>query len=370
MTPPTVTLRAPSGTAIGTPVVLQNGTTVYVDADGLIEVPSLNVTSLLNAGFELTTSSVGGTPNNEPNTVVERDDDGSAAFEDVTIDGDLDVAGNINNALAVINKTGVTIDAGKLVAVSGLDATSGKPKIVLADADVAAHDDVYVTTAAIETDDEGHVYKGALSAADLNTNSASTAGDPVYLSATAGAFAHTAPTGATARVQPVGFVVVKSATLGQILWLISQTRAIGTNELQALAVSQAKIEAASLDGTVVKVSAADAVIGAIPVIFEIAIAAGALAAKNVVMTHKVRVLDASVVLEGAGVANTVLVVGNGATAITDTMAVSGSDKALVRAATIDDAAQDIAAGGSLRVTTSVGASQPACRVRVLAVRVA
>jgi hypothetical protein len=38
---------------------------------------------------------------------------------------------------------------------------------------------------------------------------------------------------------------------------------------------------------------------------------------------------------------------NGASAITNAMAASGSDQALVRAATIDDAAYEIAAGGTL-----------------------
>lgn len=150
---------------------------------------------------------------------------------------------------------------------------------------------------------------------------------------------------------------------------VTTTRA-GVTAIGAGKVTNAMVLPAALDGTVAKVHAADGVIGAIPVLFRIDVAAGALAAKNVVMTHKVRVLDAFVVLTGAGVANTVLTVGNGATAITDTMAVSGADKALVRAATIDDAQQDIAAGGSLRVTTTVGATQPACSVYVWAVRIA
>jgi len=128
--------------------------------------------------------------------------------------------------------------------------------------------------------------------------------------------------------------------------------------------------AGSLDGTVVKVGADDNVIGAIPLLFRVVIAAGALAAKNVLMTNKVRVVDAWLVLTGAGVATTTLTVGNGATAITDAMAASGAAKALVRAATIDSAAHEIAAGGSLRVTSLTGATQPAAIVYVLAERVA
>lgn len=144
----------------------------------------------------------------------------------------------------------------------------------------------------------------------------------------------------------------------------------GVTAIGAGKVTQAMHVAASEDGTVVKVGADDNVIGAIPLLFRVAIAAGALATKNILMTHKIRVVDAWVVLTGAGVVNTVLAVGNAGTAITDTMAVSGADKALVRAATIDDAQHEIAAGANMSITTTVGATQPACIVYVLAQRVA
>lgn len=126
---------------------------------------------------------------------------------------------------------------------------------------------------------------------------------------------------------------------------------------------------ATLNGAKAAVVAADALIGGIPLIFQIDIAAGALAAKNVVMTHKIRVIDAWLVLTGAGVATTTIVVGNGANAITDVMAASGSDGDLVRAATIDDDYHEIIATGSLRVTSETGATQPDCIVYVLAERV-
>ena len=126
---------------------------------------------------------------------------------------------------------------------------------------------------------------------------------------------------------------------------------------------------ATLNGNKVAVVAADAVVGGIPLIFQIDIAAGALAAKNVVMTHAIRVLDVWVVLTGAGVATCVLTVGEGANDITDDIAVSGSDTDIVRAAEIDDDNHEIGAQGSLRVTTSVGATQPDCIVYVLAQRI-
>lgn len=127
---------------------------------------------------------------------------------------------------------------------------------------------------------------------------------------------------------------------------------------------------AELDGNNVAVSGNVNVDGAIPVLHRIDIAAGALADTDVVLTDKTRVIDAWLVLRGAGVASTTLQVKNGATAITNAMAASGSDQALVRATTIDDASWEIAAGGTLRVTSASGASQPAATVYVFGVKVA
>src|SRR5258708_6530264 len=82
--------------------------------------------------------------------------------------------------MRVINKSSSSIAANKLVAISGYDVTSKKPKIVLADADVAGHMDVYVTKAAIANNTVGDVYKGFLSPATLDTSGVTTVGDPVY----------------------------------------------------------------------------------------------------------------------------------------------------------------------------------------------
>lgn len=144
----------------------------------------------------------------------------------------------------------------------------------------------------------------------------------------------------------------------------------GVTAIGAGKVTQAMVSPNTLTATVAANNAADNVIGSIPVVFRINIAAGALATKNVVMTHKVMVIDAYVVLAGAGVANTVLTVGSGANIITNTIDVSGSDTAVIRATTINDANQTIAAGGDLRVVTTVGATQPACVVYVTALRIA
>lgn len=126
---------------------------------------------------------------------------------------------------------------------------------------------------------------------------------------------------------------------------------------------------ATLKGTDAAVVADVNVIGGVPILFRIDLAAGANADTNVTMTHKIRVINAWLVLRGAGVASCVLTVKSTGNAITDGMAASGADTTVVRAGTIDDANYEIAAAGVLRVTSSGGASQPAATVYVLAIRV-
>lgn len=142
------------------------------------------------------------------------------------------------------------------------------------------------------------------------------------------------------------------------------------SSLASNAVVAGSITDAILTGAKVATVADDNVVGGLPVVHRIDITAGALAETDVTLTHKTRVIDAWVVLRGAGVANTTLKVQNGATTITDAMDVSGSDKALIRAATLDDAQWEIAAAGTLRVKTETGATQPAATVFVLGLRVA
>lgn len=134
--------------------------------------------------------------------------------------------------IRVINKTGVAISADKLVAISGYDVTSKLPKVVLADADGAdLATDVYVALAAISDGKTATVYKGGNSAATLNTNFG-TVGDPVFLDIVAGAFTGTQPTALNARVQVVGYTMVKSATVGQIKWDIKPPTKFASNDVQ------------------------------------------------------------------------------------------------------------------------------------------
>ena len=150
------------------------------------------------------------------------------------------------NGIKVINSTGSDIAADKLVAVVGYNTTNKLPKIVLADANDATHKDVYVTLATIGNGDEGFVYKGGLSAATLNTSSVSAAGDPVYLSETAGGFTATAPYG-TSSVLPVGWVIADSSTVGQIHWHIGEPERV---DLETEVVTAANTITAAENGKV------------------------------------------------------------------------------------------------------------------------
>lgn len=88
---------------------------------------------------------------------------------------------------------------------------------------------------------------------------------------------------------------------------------------------------------------------------------------DVTVAEKIRVLDVWCVATAAGGASDTIIVKNGTTAITDAMDLNVSDKVIARAGTIDDAAHEIDADGTLRVS---GASAVTCEVYVLAIRVA
>jgi hypothetical protein len=134
--------------------------------------------------------------------------------------------------LRVRNASGAAIATDKVVALTTLYTTGGIPLVVLADADNPAHRDLYVTAAAINDGAEGFVYKAGLSEANLDTNSVAAAGDLVYLSGTAGAFAVSAPMTSVQSAVVVGTVVVKSATVGQILWHIRNGAPLAGHALQ------------------------------------------------------------------------------------------------------------------------------------------
>ncbi len=148
---------------------------------------------------------------------------------------------------------------------------------------------------------------------------------------------------------------------------------IQTAQLANGAVTEGKIDPASLTGLVAKVVANANVIGGIPVLHRINIAGGAAGNTDVVLTHKTRIIDVWAVHTAAGEAGDTIQVFNGAAAITNAMDWKDGDKVVVRAGEIDDAAHEVAAGGTLRVTTTdndAGGDVGAGIVYVLGIRVA
>jgi hypothetical protein len=127
-----------------------------------------------------------------------------------------------------------------------------------------------------------------------------------------------------------------------------------------------------LDGANAANVAAANVIGGIPVQHIVVVPAGTTGDVDVVLTHKTRVTDVHLVkTTAAGGGAGTIQVKNGATAISNAMSIDIADTTIARATTIDDAAHDIAAGGTLRVTRTRSAStSEACIVYVSGLRVA
>ncbi len=142
----------------------------------------------------------------------------------------------------VYNETGGTLAAGSLVYFSGYDEATGKRNIVLADADGATgiRQADGVLRAALDTATEGQVFSDyRLTSQDT---SGGAEGDPVYLSATAGGWTRTKPTGADDLVQVVGHIAVVHASAGVVeINLDGSPEKIGTDQLQDDAVTEAKI---------------------------------------------------------------------------------------------------------------------------------
>lgn len=146
--------------------------------------------------------------------------------------------------LSVYNGSGSPMTAGQLVYVSGWSETQGLPLITLADADAGGARAQYVLGADLADATAGTAYK-QYRFTGVDTDAASAAGDPVYLHTTAGGWTLTAPSGGDDIVQIVGHVAV-DAVAGEIEFNLSyerHTKGVGTNELQDLAVTAAKIAA-------------------------------------------------------------------------------------------------------------------------------
>lgn len=137
----------------------------------------------------------------------------------------------------------------------------------------------------------------------------------------------------------------------------------------ALATPLTGTSVGSLTGNNVATVTDANVIGGIPVIFRIDVA-DASANTDVIVTNKIRVLDAWGVNTGIGAHATADTwqVKNGATAISDAVAKTATVNAIKRISTIDPAAADIAAGGTLRIA-AVKSTNAAVTVYIKAIRV-
>lgn len=266
--------------------------------------------------------------------------------------------------LTVKNVFAGSLAVGDLVYVNGtttLPATGTDPvaTVTKADADAAGAAKVatYVVTKAMAQNAFGKVGK-YLVARGLNTSSYATVGDPVYLSTTAGGSTPTAPT--LGNVQVVGYVAVKSATAGIIVYNLNSNPVVTTG---ALSGGAAGLVADQATGAILASN-----IG-IPVRLTLTIADGAGAPANIDFTglpFKCRVRNVTVIkTTNAGGAGDTITVHNGTTgnAITDAMSINVADKAVVRAASLDDAFYDIAAGATIRVLRNkASANNVACVV--------
>lgn len=173
---------------------------------------------------------------------------------------------------------------------------------------------------------------------DLQVNGVTVVGTPVYYTANANPALRL---GVVATALFAGYALEAQVAPGIVQVKISEASGIS------------QVPANTLAGTVVGNGADSNVIGTIPLLFQIPIVGGAAGNTDVLSTHKIRVVDAwAIHTGGAGEPNDTIQVFNGAGAITDAMAWIGADTALVRAAQIDDTNHEIAAGGTLRVTTT------------------
>lgn len=135
-------------------------------------------------------------------------------------------------------------------------------------------------------------------------------------------------------------------------------------------IGEDRLTAAELTGRIAAVVANANVIGGIPVLFRIDVA-DASGDTDVVVTHKIRVLDAWALNTGIAAHATLDTwqVKNGANAISDAVAKTATVNAVKRISTIDPARHEIAAAGTLRITAAKN-TNAAVTVYVLAVRVA
>lgn len=141
--------------------------------------------------------------------------------------------------LPFINKSGSTLALGALVYVSGRDLTSGLASVSLADPASQGKRAQWIVQAATLNNAQGMLVLQQVLTGQ-NTN-AGNVGDPVYLSATPGAYTLTNPAAAGTISQQVGNITVKAVSGSINLELLQNAVpvAISTNEIVPLSVTGA-----------------------------------------------------------------------------------------------------------------------------------
>ena len=122
-----------------------------------------------------------------------------------------------------------------------------------------------------------------------------------------------------------------------------------------------------MDGRIVRAMDDGEDFGFIPVMMRIDTATGGTNSVSLTMERKFTVIDAHAVLKAAGTTSDAYQVFNGSNAISDAVDISSAaDTDIVRIGKINDANMEIAAGGTLKVTSTGGnTDNPALSVYVL-----
>lgn len=120
-----------------------------------------------------------------------------------------EVLGGSADRLTVRNASGLAMDKADLVYISGYNAGDDCPEVTLADADDPMKLATHVLLADIADGSTGDV---AAYAVVVDDTSGLSVGDPLYLSATAGDWASSSPTGDAQTVQVIGVVQTVGAS--------------------------------------------------------------------------------------------------------------------------------------------------------------
>ena len=146
--------------------------------------------------------------------------------------------------------------------------------------------------------------------------------------------------------------------------------AVTTVKILNANVTLAKLAAEAVNGAKVAESADGDVLGAVDLLYHKTIA-DASADTDIIVTSKIRVVDAWIINTGAAAHATLdtITFKNGTNAITDAIAKTATVNAIKRASTFDPARWDIADGGTLRITAAK-TTNVACEAYVRGIRIA